>query len=305
MNIDFEVQKSVTELKKMAKKVTNELKRAPEGKLIISKGSSGTIFLHERERDGIAIRNRINKNQRLIYSLAHKAFLEEKLKRINYNLGILNGKKKLESIEDDILIKNLYKNIEVLNTDWVVDIALMGRDLKGERTNAPNPVSDGRVRPVNIAETIDEIFPYRRDLSIERITIADWANMPYCENTKYIENKIHKASNGLKTRSKSESIIMDIYISKGIPFHYDETIKIGDKLVSPDFISLRNDGTLVIHEHAGVWSVEYVDRLIEKVSIYAHAGFIPGKNLLITYDNPNGGINTRLISELVDDMYNR
>jgi len=48
----------------------------------------------------------------------------------------------------------------------------------------------------------DHFFPSRRNA-------RSWADMPYPQNTLYLEEKIHTTSRGLKVRSKSELTIVN------------------------------------------------------------------------------------------------
>ena len=97
--------------------------------------------------------------------------------------------------------------------------------------------------------------------------------------------------------------MFEIYDSLEIPFHYDEVVLIGGRQVSPDIIGARRDGTLIFHEHRGLFSDEYLARNDWKSGLYAAAGIIPGVNLIYTYDSPSGVINARLAREIIKDIY--
>ena len=107
----------------------------------------------------------------------------------------------------------------------------------------------------------------------------------------------------MRCRSKSEALIFGIYMSLGLPFHYDQTVTIGDRRISPDFIGVRRDGRFVYHEHCGLSSEQYRARSDRKAWLYASAGIYQGDNLIFTFDDPNGNINAKLAEALIRDAY--
>ena len=127
--------------------------------------------------------------------------------------------------------------------------------------------------------------------------------MPYRENTKNLERKIHRANKGFYTRSKSEVLITGEYDRREIYYHYDEVIEIDGKWISPHVIGLRFDGWLIYQEHLGLQDELYSSDTIRKLILYQKAGIVLGKNLFLTFDDANGAINMELIRASIDTMF--
>ena len=96
---------------------------------------------------------------------------------------------------------------------------------------------------------------------------------------------------------------MERYDAMKIPYHYDEVIEIGGRLRSPDIGFARPDRKIIYHEHAGLKTQEYQDELMDILRLYASAGIRLGDNLILTFDDENGGINLQLVDALIRDRY--
>ena len=182
------------------------------------------------------------------------------------------------------ILQDMPKNYGLLNAGRV-----MRPELAGEDFSYPNP--SRLVEPRELRTTIGNMDPW------------EWAALEYCENTDHLEHKIHQTRDGLMCRSKSEAIIYDIYKSLGLPFHYDEVLRSGSSLISPDFYGVRRDGIFIAHEHKGMHTQEYYERNDWKDGLYAVSGFRQGNNLLQTFDSPGGRLNVKLIEDLIRDIY--
>lgn len=122
-----------------------------------------------------------------------------------------------------------------------------------------------------------------------------WAEEEYEQSTYSPKERIHTTACGLKVRSKSEVIIADKLDAYGIPFHYEEMLYIENHSFSPDFTILRESGR-VYWEHCGlVGDAAYMQHHKWKLDMYQKAGIVPWKNLIITYDDEEGRLDTRLI----------
>jgi len=297
--IENTLKSLLAELKKECVSIKNELRGYPQGDLMIYKSTAGTQFFCVTRVDGARIRKGISTDTGLVYKLARKAYLQRVLSRIEHNVDLIEGiMKKCQDIDDADLLKNLPKNYELLRPDWILH-----PDLINNNANKPHPVGDGTVNPIELALTLDEMMKMAYPLLKNKTNPSEWYSMGYCANNSFIQYKTHIADNGLRVRSKSEASIIGLYNTKNIPYHYDEQFTIGGISISPDIVAVRNDGSVFIHEHAGLWTSDYLERNNRKMQLYKSAGFIQGRNLLITYDDENGNINLKLISALIDDMY--
>jgi len=131
-------------------------------------------------------------------------------------------------------------------------------------------------------------FPKRR-------AAEKWAEEPYPQNTLYLEEKIHTTGRGLKVRSKSELFIADKLDTYLLPFRYDGIIYFEDYAFSPDFMIPTTEG-MKYWEHCGKMAdPKYRKRNQWKLTMYDKMGIVPWKNLIITYDSEDGGLNLGII----------
>ena len=80
-----------------------------------------------------------------------------------------------------------------------------------------------------------------------------------------------------------------------LPHRYEQMIYIENYAFSPDFTILTPKG-IYYWEHAGkVNDPRYLRHHKWKMEMYEKAGIVPWKNLIVTYDDENGGIDTRII----------
>ncbi len=131
-------------------------------------------------------------------------------------------------------------------------------------------------------------FPQKRN--------ADkWASADYRRNGKNPEQLTHISAKGLRVRSKSELIIAEMLDRYGIPYRYEQVIRIGRHFFSPDFIIWTENG-LIYWEHCGMMAKpDYREYNKWKLSVYDNTGIVPWKNLIITYDNEDGDLDARII----------
>lgn len=280
MELDVSISRDLTLLQKEAQKVRRELRSMPRGILMIQMKKGQPEYLRvTRDRDGRRKRALINRNTVLVYKLAHKAYLQEKLARLENDIAVCGNAAKHWSPFDEISIMTaMPKHFELLKRD-----AVAGAHRMDEFGFKPCPCCDGSVSPV-IAR-----------LDTGGMDIDEWASMPYCENTKFQESKIHRTSNGLMCRTKGEAALIELCNALGYRYHYDEAILVCGKLRSPDLIIARRDGSLVYVEHRGWKGDAYEWSNLEKDRLYFHAGIRQGRNYLITFESDDGGIDIALV----------
>ena len=253
--------------------------------LMITNYRRKSEFFAVSYKDGRRIRKQINKDPERIYRLANKAYLSALSKRMRTSIDLLKDVlDRMPSLEYSDILPDLPKHYDILESFRVIDPSSFGNDF-----GYPNP--SRTVPPSEAGLTAGCLDPY------------EWACAPYCENTDHVEFKIHQTRQGIMCRSKSEALLIEIYNSLEIPFHYDETITIGGVMLSPDLIGVRRDGRLIYHEHRGLHSEEYRAKYDWKSGLYASAGIFPGDNLLYTYDTPEGSLNIKLAEMLIQDIY--
>ena len=273
-------------LKGQRKALNNELRKLQKGKLMISSNGKRLSFFDIGDPYSRTHPKGIGRDQDKVYQLARRAYVTEQIERINTNITLLE--KTISgsfSLEAKAILEAMPKHFSILEDKRVI------QPLQKETAVWPNPVRD------------PEVYPKKALLKLENMTPQEWAALPYRENTKNLERKIHRANKGFYTRSKSEVLITGEYDRREIYYHYDEVIEIDGKWISPDVIGLRFDGWLIYQEHLGLQDELYSSDTIRKLILYQKAGIVLGKNLFLTFDDANGAINMELIRVSIDTMF--
>ncbi|RMD01090.1 RNA helicase [Clostridium autoethanogenum] len=124
-------------------------------------------------------------------------------------------------------------------------------------------------------------------------------------NNFYEEKLIHRTAKGELVRSKSEVIIANCLFHNGIEYQYEAELVLDGKVKRPDFtIQDEDTGETWYWEHCGMMrNPTYARRWEEKKKFYEKYGIKEGKNLIVTYDNENGGLDSYEIENLVHDTF--
>ena len=107
---------------------------------------------------------------------------------------------------------------------------------------------------------------------------------------------------GEKMRSAAEIYISSRLEHHGIPYRYEAPLSIPDLGYYPDFTILRpRDRRIIYWEHFGmVTDRDYVMDNIEKLIRYMDYGITPWDNLIMTYNNIEGGFDAKLIDSMIE-----
>ena len=125
-------------------------------------------------------------------------------------------------------------------------------------------------------------------------------------NDKYYEaGLIHKTLRGELVRSKSEVIIANMLFQSGIFYEYEKDLRIDNIRKIPDFtIDDQDSGETVYWEHCGMMSdPEYKKKWEAKKQFYEEHGIIEGENLIVTYDEQNGSVDSQKIQKYIDKFF--
>ncbi|TBX68343.1 hypothetical protein EZL74_08510 [Flavobacterium silvisoli] len=121
----------------------------------------------------------------------------------------------------------------------------------------------------------------------------------------FVEGLIHKTKKeGLLVRSKSEVIISNELEYREVPFEYEKEFigKNGQKRI-PDFTFVDPAGDIIILEHLGMLSVpSYKADWEKKKQFYLDSGFKMNENLFITTESEKGGIDSKEIERVIDEI---
>lgn len=113
-----------------------------------------------------------------------------------------------------------------------------------------------------------------------------------------------RTRHGEMVRSKSELFIADELQQYEIPYHYEEEIILDGNVFHPDFIVMNpRTGQKYIWEHFGrMGDPKYVANALNKINFYCLCGFIPGKNLIATFEAEGTPLNPDVARKMIKEF---
>ncbi len=162
---------------------------------------------------------------------------------------------------------------------------------------------------------LESYLPYNYAYIQSILPAAYRSNLPECKKTddsdeQYYweyneEQKIHITTSGLRVRSKSEAMIIEMLNARKMKYEYEKPLSLlkngGSITIHPDFTFKGKYGDNIYWEHFGMLSNEqYRKNALNKIEIYIINGIIPGNNLVITSEKPGGSIDINTISATID-----
>lgn len=130
--------------------------------------------------------------------------------------------------------------------------------------------------------------------------LQEWADEWRGSSDFHEEHLTSTAADGTPRRSKGELLIGSQLDQYKIPYRY-EALAHPDLPYRPDFMIRRpKDGKVFFWEHLGlVNDRDYMTASRRKLEAYEDVGIVPWDNLIITYDQADGGINEKLIVAMI------
>ncbi|MBQ9421463.1 MAG: hypothetical protein IJU30_06890 [Lachnospiraceae bacterium] len=94
------------------------------------------------------------------------------------------------------------------------------------------------------------------------------------------------ADNGLMVLSKSEALIIRLFIEHNIPFRYECPVEVFETIYYPDFTIMHpRTGQILLWEHFGLMERDYyAAKNAKKVADYRKLGYFPFRNFLMTFE---------------------
>lgn len=135
--------------------------------------------------------------------------------------------------------------------------------------------------------------------------IAEWEKQDYERCPKYPEQLIHPIFNGQKVRSKSEAIIATMLYVNKIPFHYEEALYLGKRVIYPDF-TIRHPvtGQAFYWEHFGMMDNEnYAQVAFRKMQLYNINGIMLSDTLLATYESEEAPLKSNIVENMIQQYF--
>ena len=132
-------------------------------------------------------------------------------------------------------------------------------------------------------------------------TNDEWATAYRIPMDFYKEGLKSTSASGARMRSKGEIIIASRLDFYKIPYRYEAPIEHPDVNRVPDFTIKRpRDNKIIYWEHLGMINdANYMRENMKKLSEYNDVGVTPWNNLILTYDQMDGGIDVRIIDGLI------
>lgn len=256
MIIGTKLEEILTEIEKRQDFVSKELRACPPGTLLKINERGKIVYYHDACIDGRRRRTSLNKQPKMLALLARKKYLETEAAILENNRQLLwKAVNGFYDATPEQILKQLPEKYRKLPKSLFFQTAEKGEDE------------------------------------------ADWwKNEPYRQSDYKPERKTHLTSRGLTVRSKSEVLIAEKLYEYQVPFRYEQVLTIGKYDLSPDFTLKSRSEELFYWEHCGLpGNKEYMQHHKWKLEVYESVGIVPWKNLIVTYDDPDGYINLAII----------
>lgn len=143
------------------------------------------------------------------------------------------------------------------------------------------------------------IHPYALPIK-EKVNI--WINEKYYSRPDADKDVTFQTDKGDLVRSKSEVLIANKLYAKNIPYRYECKLVLKNGIcIFPDFTIMNpNTGEVLIWEHFGLMSnQEYSESFVRKINTYLSNGYLPGKNLLCTFESNTSQLDLSIIDKMI------
>lgn len=208
--------------------------------------------------------------------------------------------------KEKLLNKNDYKLIEDL-----AQKSYLKKVLKAacKEANVLRRASKGY--PETIVEDIyDRLSDNRKNLVKPIVTpvdqfVKEWLEKPYTPKEIGENVPIFETLKGEHVRSKSEQIIADRLYIYGIPYKYECPLKVGNRIIHPDFTILRkSDRKEVYHEHCGkLDDPKYTKENLPRINDYILNNFELGDRLFLSFESSTVPLDVRVIDKMINDCF--
>ncbi|MBQ8030221.1 MAG: hypothetical protein IJ260_01590 [Butyrivibrio sp.] len=134
---------------------------------------------------------------------------------------------------------------------------------------------------------LNDDSPYYELLCSDNLTKKEWEYLEYNKSNDHPEHLIIPAPKGDLVRSKSEAMIAQVLFSHQIPYRYEEIHDIDGYPIATDFTVLHpKTKAIKLWEHLGLSDQLNYQQTIEfKMIHYLRDGYLPGYDLILTFEN--------------------
>lgn len=159
-------------------------------------------------------------------------------------------------------------------------------------------------------KSYEDIYNYLsrgRKAIVTPIVLTDEQYAKEWQEEKFVGKKIEAGTVGFETqrgeivRSKSEVIIADALYFAKIPYHYEKPIKIGKRIIYPDFTVLNVKTRKEYYwEHLGMLDdEEYLNKSLLKLELYEQNNIREGENLILSRETRFHPLNTSSVKDKI------
>lgn len=132
-----------------------------------------------------------------------------------------------------------------------------------------------------------------------------WLSAPFEQFANFPEEKKIRTSGGLMVRSKAEALIAGELYRRGIPFRYECALPLDEEKLFPDFTIFDSEcAEILIWEHFGKMDdPKYCARTLNKIRQYIEAGYVPGKNFIMTFETLEQPLDYSIIISIIEHFF--
>lgn len=274
----------------------------PDQSGYLANGEIGMVVGHRRTK----VRNRYPKNleiefttqQGTVFTFTPGDFSEES--KVNLELAYALTIHKAQGCEFDVVFLILPRSPLMLTRELLYT-ALTRQSQKvvifhqGSATDLQKLSSE---KYSATAKRLTNLFRHPKPVAVGDAFLEEWL--------------IHRTERGEAVRSKSEVIIADKLYNKKLDYQYEAPLEFDSVVKYPDFtIEDDNTGITYYWEHCGMLQdPAYEKRWKKKLDWYRahdikpHQESVKAKRqLIVTEDKPDGGIDSQMIAELIKEVF--
>lgn len=160
------------------------------------------------------------------------------------------------------------------------------------------------IDPNDIRKALPEAYKFNdQDCydAVGAINIEEWGHIKIPSAPIFPEALRHGDIKGERLRSKSEVLIANALAAHKIRYIYEKPLDIGGHTIIPDFTVISpKENREIYWEHFGLLSREdYRRSFVNKLILYSSSGIIPQRDLIMTFDDLDGNIDSRVIDQMI------
>jgi hypothetical protein len=134
--------------------------------------------------------------------------------------------------------------------------------------------------------------------------VKNWLSRDYVKMGFKEGEPVYETKGGTKTRSKSEALIVNSLDDDEVPCLYEVPLFLkGYGTVHPDFLVLNvRTRKEYVWEHFGMLDDPYyLKKAMKKIELYIANGYIPGINLIITFESNDHPLELNTVRTLIEN----